>query len=182
MEEINDLKCQIEAAIRGLLAAADLKPGKIVVLGGSTSEVLGEKIGSASNLAIGRIILAGILPLIREKNLYLAVQCCEHLNRALVVEESCAERYHLEIVSAIPYEKAGGALAAAAMEDFVTPVLVETIAADAGLDIGDTFIGMHLRRVAIPVRLPIKMIGRARLTLAMTRPKLIGGERTRYKR
>ncbi|HPU75865.1 MAG TPA: TIGR01440 family protein, partial [Bacillota bacterium] len=116
----------------------------------------------------------------RESQLYLAVQCCEHLNRALVVERECAGRYGLELVTVIPHLRAGGALSAAAMKEYGDPVVVESISAHAGMDIGDTFIGMHLRHVAVPVRLEITKIGDAHLTMARTRPKLIGGERALY--
>ena len=118
--------------------------------------------------------------MIAGKKLYLAIQCCEHLNRALVVEEECALKYGLEIVSVVPHEKAGGSLATVAMTSFRKPVVVETIAAHAGLDVGDTFIGMHLKRVAVPVRLAVKQIGKAHVTAARTRPKFIGGDRARY--
>jgi uncharacterized protein (TIGR01440 family) len=180
MSEGSDLTISTAAALTALLDAARLKPGEIVVVGCSTSEVAGQKIGSSSSPEIAAQIIDGMLPVIREKNLYLAVQCCEHLNRALVVEDACAEKYGLEIVNVVPHPKAGGSLAAVAMERFHHPVVVETITAHAGMDIGDTFIGMHLKRVAVPVRTSIKKIGAAHVTMARTRPKLIGGERAQY--
>lgn len=180
MENLNLYSRQAQEAIQGLLRAAHLKPGDIVVIGCSTSEVAGKKIGSSSSLQTAGAIMDGLLPTVLEKELFMAVQCCEHLNRALVVEERCAAKYNLEIVCVYPHEKAGGSLAAAAMERFAQPVVVETIAAHAGLDIGDTFIGMHLKKVAVPVRIELKSIGEAHLTLARTRPKLIGGERAIY--
>ena len=180
MDFTADLTSNAAKALRGLLAAARLKPHDIVVVGCSTSEIMGERIGSASSADVAEAIMSGLLPIIRENQLYLAVQCCEHLNRALVVERECADRYGLELVTVIPQLKAGGALAAAAMKDYLDPVVVESIAAHAGMDIGDTFIGMHLKRVAVPVRLDISKIGDAHLTLARTRPKLIGGERALY--
>jgi len=167
-------------ALEGLLATARLKPGNIVVVGCSSSEVVGQRIGKASNAEAAEAIIGALLPPIKEKGLYLAIQCCEHLNRALVVERECAERWVLERVTVTPHAHAGGALATAAMEHFDDPVIVETISAHAGMDIGDTFIGMHLKRVAVPVRLYIDRIGQAHLTLARTRPKLIGGERAHY--
>jgi uncharacterized protein (TIGR01440 family) len=167
-------------ALRGLLGVAGLRPHDIVVVGCSTSEVAGHRIGSASSADIAEAIMDGLLPIIREDQLYLAVQCCEHLNRALVVERECADRYGLELVTVVPHLKAGGALSAAAMREYSDPVVVESISAHAGMDIGDTFIGMHLRRVAVPVRLEISKIGDAHLTMARTRPKLIGGERALY--
>ncbi len=174
------ITADVTTAVEGLLAVAKLKAGKIVVVGCSTSEILGHKIGSASNLEVAQAVWNGIYQVVREKKLYLAVQCCEHLNRVLVTEEECAEKHNLEIVSVVPHVKAGGALATVAMAEFARPVVVEAIKADAGLDIGDTLIGMHLRRVAVPVRLGIKQIGNAHLTLARTRPPLVGGERARY--
>ena len=167
-------------ALRGLLGVAGLRPHDIVVVGCSTSEVAGHRIGSASSADIAEAIMDGLLPIIKEDQLYLAVQCCEHLNRALVVERECAARCELELVTVIPHLKAGGALSAAAMKEYSDPVVVESISAHAGMDIGDTFIGMHLRRVAVPVRLDITRIGDAHLTMARTRPKLIGGERALY--
>ena len=120
------------------------------------------------------------MPLIKENGLFLAAQCCEHLNRALVVEREAAERFNLEIVSAVPKPKAGGSFAAAAYLAYAEPVLVEHIKASAGLDIGSTLIGMHLKDVAVPLRLEIKTIGEASVTAARTRPKLIGGARAQY--
>jgi len=178
--DLAKLTANTRQALEGLLEVAELKPGRILLVGCSTSEVAGEKIGTASNADIAQAILAGIRPLVEQHELYLAVQCCEHLNRALVVEEACAERYGLELVTVVPHAKAGGAFATLAYKSCTHPVMVETIQADAGLDIGDTFIGMHLKPVAVPVRLSIKNIGQAHLTLARTRPKLIGGERARY--
>lgn len=168
-------------ALRELLAVADLQPLQIVVVGCSTSEVAGKRIGSSSSLEVANALMDGILPLLKEADLYLAVQCCEHLNRAIVVEEACAEQYRLELVSVLPHPKAGGSFATVAMERFNHPVVVERIFAHAGMDIGDTFIGMHLKPVAVPVRVSFNSIGDAHLTLARTRPKLIGGERARYK-
>ncbi|NMB42294.1 MAG: TIGR01440 family protein [Firmicutes bacterium] len=174
------MESTLSKILQGLIKIAELQKGNILVIGCSTSEITGEKIGSASNLEIAQIIISGLLAFVREKELYLAVQCCEHLNRALVVEKECVERYNLEPVSVLPYLEAGGALATVAMEHFDEPVIVEAIAAHAGLDIGDTLIGMHLKKVAVPLRLPIKKIGKANLTLARTRPKFIGGERAKY--
>jgi len=172
---------QVEVALKELLAAAQLKPGQIVVVGCSTSEIGGAKIGTSSSLEIAEAVLAGLLPQIRQAGLFLAIQCCEHLNRALVVERACQERYNLEEVTVYPIQGAGGSLPYQAMQAFEDPVVVEKIQAHAGLDIGDTFIGMHLKPVVVPVRGSIKEVGAAHLTMARTRPKLIGGERARYK-
>ncbi|MEG6615966.1 TIGR01440 family protein [Peptococcaceae bacterium 1198_IL3148] len=178
---VNKISGQAKEALQELLSVANLEAGEIVVIGCSTSEVMGEKIGSASSVDTAKAIMEGLLPVIKDNDLFLAVQCCEHLNRALVVERECAKTYGLEIVSVVPKPKAGGSLASMAMERFNEPVVVETITAHAGLDIGDTFIGMHLKRVAVPVRLKVKAIGQAHLTAARHRPKLIGGERAQYK-
>ncbi len=174
------IKMHIQNTASQLLSIANLNQGEILVVGCSTSEVVGERIGSASNIEVARSILDGLLLGIKDSKIYLAIQCCEHLNRALVVEKECAHKYNLEIVSVIPHEKAGGSLSAVAMERFLQPVVVENIAAHAGIDIGDTFIGMHLKSVAIPVRLSNISIGKAHLTLARTRPRLIGGARAKY--
>lgn len=180
MDNLKTYTKQAQEAIEGLLEVAGLENEEIVVIGCSTSEVAGKRIGSSSSLEIAQAIMDGLLPVIKGKGLFMAVQCCEHLNRALVVEKNCAKKYSLEVVAVIPQEKAGGSFPTVAMEMFVDPVLVETISGHAGMDIGDTFIGMHLKRVAVPVRLNLKSIGSAHLTLARTRPKFIGGERACY--
>lgn len=184
MSEINlrELEKLAGQAIEELLAAADLKPGQVVVIGCSTSEVRGERIGSASTAEIAEAIMNGVLPPLQEKQLCLAVQCCEHLNRALVVESQCAEKYGWEAVTVVPHLKAGGAFATEAFRRFSDAVVVEKIAAHAGMDIGDTFIGMHLKNIPVPVRGSLKEIGMAHVTMAKTRPRLIGGERSVYKK
>ncbi len=178
--DLEAIREQSQKAVETLLLEAKLSEGQIVVVGCSTSEVMGRKIGSASNQEAAQAIMDGLLKSIRGKKLFLAVQCCEHLNRALVVENQCKDKYNLEEVAVIPHLKAGGALAAEAMTRFTEPVVVEKISGHTALDIGDTLIGMHLRRVAVPVRLPVKNIGKARVNGAQTRPPLIGGERARY--
>ena len=175
-----DIKQAAQKAISELLEQAKLQHGEIVVVGCSSSEIVGEKIGKGSTPDAANAVLDGILPLIKENGLFLAAQCCEHLNRALVVEREAAERFNLEIVSAVPKPKAGGSFAAAAYLAYAEPVLVEHIKASAGLDIGSTLIGMHLKDVAVPLRLEIKTIGEASVTAARTRPKLIGGARAQY--
>lgn len=174
------IKEQAEKAIAELIEAASLVPGQLVVVGCSSSEIVGEKIGKGNVPEAARAVLEGILPLLEKAGIYLAAQCCEHLNRALVVEREAAEKYGLEIVSAIPQPKAGGSFASAAWESFKEPVLAEEVSAHAGLDIGNTLIGMHLRRVAVPLRLEVKAIGQAPVTAARTRPKYIGGARAVY--
>ncbi|MDR3591060.1 MAG: TIGR01440 family protein [Negativicutes bacterium] len=171
---------QVAAAVEELLTAAGLKPGQILVVGCSTSEIRGAKIGSAGSEEVAGAVLHAIVDCCAGRQIQLAVQCCEHLNRALVVQRQVMEQYGLEEVTVVPVIKAGGALATMAFREFVDPVTVETVEAHAGIDIGATLIGMHLRRVAVPVRLQQKFIGEAPITAARTRPKLIGGGRAVY--
>ncbi|MGI6092392.1 MAG: TIGR01440 family protein [Negativicutes bacterium] len=178
--EVANIARQTQAALTELIAAAALKSGQIVVIGCSTSEVRGEKIGSAGSDEVAAAILTALRQTLQNTGIFLAIQCCEHLNRALVVERQVMEQYSLEQVAVVPVPKAGGALAARAMRSFDDAIVVETIAAHAGLDIGSTLIGMHLKRVAVPVRLTQKYIGQAFVTAAKTRPKLIGGARAVY--
>lgn len=158
----------------------DMRPIRLLVIGASSSEAAGGQIGKASQPELGGVIAQAALDAAAETGVDIAFQCCEHLNRALVVERRTAERYQLEIVCAVPHPKAGGSVASAAYRKMEDPVLVESIHADAGLDIGDTLIGMHLKSVAVPVRLSTSCIGEAHITAAITRPRLIGGERARY--
>ena len=155
-------------------------PVKLLVVGCSSSEIAGGVIGHASTYELGEAVARAALECGKELGFACVFQCCEHLNRSLVVERDVAEARGLQIVCAVPRPKAGGSLATAAYKAMRKPVLVETIAADAGLDIGQTLIGMHLRRVAVPVRLSRKTVGEALITAARTRPPLIGGERARY--
>lgn len=159
---------------------ANLNSKQILVLGCSTSEVLGQYIGKGSSTEVAEILLPPLLERARQKGVYLAVQGCEHINRSLVVEEACVEQYGLEPVTVLPGLQAGGAMAVKAWKSFERPIMVETIRGHAGIDIGDTFIGMHLRPVAVPIRLPVKEIGQAHLTMAKTRPRLVGGSRACY--
>ena len=180
--DYSSITLDVRLALLDLLHAAELQAGDVLVLGCSTSEVLGEKIGTASNMDAAAAIIEGVYPICRERGLFLAVQCCEHLNRALVVEKECLKRYSLEEVCVFPVPGAGGSMANLAMKTLQEAVVVERIQAHAGLDIGDTFIGMHLKPVAVPLRSPVREIGQAHLTMARTRPKLIGGERAQYQR
>ena len=157
---------------------ADLKKGDILVVGCSTSEVVGAKIGTNSDPNTAEEIFEGISSVLNEKGIYLAVQCCEHLNRAIVVERAAVP--FAEAVNVVPQKKAGGSLATVAYARFANPVVIEEIKADAGIDIGLTLIGMHLKRVAVPVRLSKNKIGEALFTCARTRPRFIGGERAVY--
>jgi len=175
-----EIKNAAQSAIVELLAEAKCAAGQIVVVGCSSSEIIGEKIGKGSTPEAANAVMDGILPAITEQGLFLAAQCCEHLNRALVIEREAADKFGLEIVAAVPKPKAGGSFATAAFAAFSDPVLVEHVKAAAGLDIGCTLIGMHLRDVAVPLRLGTKKIGEALVTAARTRPKYIGGERAQY--
>jgi len=175
-----EIKKTAHCAVEELLSEAKLQKGQLIVVGCSSSEIVGEKIGKGSTPEAAQAVLEAILPVIRENGLFLAAQCCEHLNRALVVEREAADKFGLEIVSAVPKPKAGGSFATAAYLAFADPVLVEHVKAAAGLDIGGTLIGMHLRDVAVPLRLNTKKIGEAFVSAARTRPKFIGGARAQY--
>lgn len=177
----NELTIQAKTALSELLEQANLKPGNLLVIGCSSSEIMGEKIGKGSSLDAAKAVFEGVYPLLCEHNINLAVQCCEHLNRAIIMERAVAEAKGYEIVNVMPQIHAGGSFAVTAWNAFSDPVAVETISADAGIDIGDTLIGMHLKRVAVPVRVSIKKIGQANLVCARTRPKYIGGPRAIYK-
>ncbi len=178
--DLDLIKKETLQVVTELLQIGELRPGQILVVGCSTSEVLGAKIGSAGSTDVAQMILGSLRRVCAEQGIYLAVQCCEHLNRALVIEEEAALTYKLDQVMVIPVPKAGGALGAQAMTDFDKPVVVENIEAHAGIDIGSTLIGMHLKAVAVPVRLAQRNIGQALVIAARTRPKLIGGPRAVY--
>lgn len=171
---------QVTAVTKDLINQAKLEEDSIFVLGLSSSEVQGSHIGKNSNAGIGIEIIKAIKSILKDKNIHLAVQGCEHINRSLVVESPLAEKENLEIVNVRPVLKAGGSGATAAYDLAEDPVVVEKIQADAGLDIGDTNIGMHVRFVQVPVRFDIKSIGQAHLTGLRSRPKNIGGERAQY--
>ena len=177
---VQKLEDQAYSAAKELIAAAKLKKDALLVVGCSSSEVLGEKIGTHSALEVGEAIARGIGRACKEAEVFYAAQCCEHLNRALIVERAVAEARGYEIVNVLPRPKAGGSFATSAYALMEAPVAVEQIRAEAGLDIGGTLIGMHLRAVAVPVRLSQKTIGEAPLLAARTRPKCIGGSRAVY--
>lgn len=177
---INEIKAQAVKATEELVALANLKKGDIFVVGCSSSEVIGEKIGTNSSEEVGKALFEGIYSVLKEKGIFLAAQCCEHLNRSLVIERECMEKYNLEEVCVVPHPKAGGSFATATFKGFDSPVVVEEIKGHAGIDIGGTLIGMHLKRVCVPVRLSVKKIGEAPIICAKTRPRLIGGERAIY--
>lgn len=170
----------LTAAAEELIAIAKPRRGQIFVLGCSTSEILGARIGSGGSSELAAAMFKALKSVCDAHGLFLAVQCCEHLNRSLVVEAEAAERYALDEVTVRPMPHAGGAMGTAAYENFAAPAMVEKIQAHLGLDIGQTLIGMHLRRVAVPVRLHYQKIGEAVLTAARCRPPLVGGPRARY--
>ncbi len=174
------ITAQALTAATELLDAAGLNAGDIFVVGCSSSEVLGGRIGKASSEAAAQAVFSGIYPILRKRGIYLAAQCCEHLNRALILEGECAEQYGYEPVCVVPQPHAGGSFAVQAWRAFERPTAVERIRAHAGLDIGGTLIGMHLREVAVPVRLSLDHIGQAILLCARTRPRFIGGSRAAY--
>ena len=167
-------------AIDELVEKANLKKGDLVAVGCSSSEILGEHIGKGSSPETGIEVAKTILSVLNERGIFLAAQCCEHLNRALVIEREAAEKYMLDEVCVRPMPKAGGSFATAVYDNMKDPVVVEHVKANAGLDIGCTLIGMHLKDVAVPIRLSVKNIGSASVNAAYTRPKLIGGVRAHY--
>lgn len=172
------LKETARAIAEELSVKAKLKKGDIFVLGCSTSEIAGKTIGTDSNENVAKEVFDGIYGVLKEKGVYLAVQCCEHLNRAIVIERSAIGS--ADTVNVVPQKKAGGSMATVAYSEFNDPVVVEKIRADAGLDIGGTLIGMHLKEVAVPVRLTFSKLGEANIVCARTRPKFIGGARAVY--
>lgn len=163
-----------------VLEKSKLKEGQILVIGCSTSEINGSPMGTDSNLALAKEVYSAFYDMVKSKGIYMAVQCCEHLNRALVVERELAEKLNLDIVNVVPQPKAGGSSATTAFGLFENPVMVEHIKADAGIDIGGVLIGMHLKETAVPLKLQNKFIGKARVIGARTRPKFIGGVRAVY--
>lgn len=177
---LDEIREQTSEVLHELLDAAKLKQGQILVVGCSSSEIGSFKIGSHSSAEIGQAVCETLYSELKPLGIYLAAQCCEHLNRAIIIEEAAAERYGYDAVNVVPQLKAGGSFATAAYGLFDSPVAVEHIKAHAGIDIGDTLIGMHLKDVAVPVRIPAKQIGSAHVVCARTRPKFIGGERAHY--
>ena len=177
---MNEIYNQAYSAASELIEKSGIGSGDIAVIGCSTSEVIGEKIGTSGTLEVAQEIFNGLNAAFSEKGIYIAAQCCEHLNRALIIEKEKADMLSLEQVCVVPHPRAGGSFATAAWQTMKNPVAVEEIKADAGIDIGTTLIGMHLRRVAVPLRLENNTIGEAKLSAAKTRPRYIGGERAKY--
>jgi len=179
--DLDTVREQSAQAMRKLLDIASVPEGGLVVLGCSSSEVRGGRIGKAGSDEVGQAVIAGIRPVVLERGVHLAVQGCEHINRSLVVDREYARRERLAVVSVVPALQAGGAVCRAAFVANEDPVMVEHVVADAGLDIGDTEVAMHVKFVQIPVRLPTREVGAARVTAVRSRPKLIGGERAQYR-
>ena len=175
---MNEIKNQAVAVATEFLQKIKLHAGDIVVIGCSSSEIVGGNIGKNSSAEVGDAVFKALYEVFSQKGIYVAAQCCEHLNRAVILEREAAKKD--DIVNVVPFPKAGGSFATAAYATLKDPVAVEKIKADAGIDIGDTLIGMHLRAVAVPVRLDTRKIGEANVVCARTRPKLIGGERAHY--
>ncbi|WP_342043033.1 TIGR01440 family protein [Bacillus sp. OTU2372] len=179
---IRDWEIELEAILVDFQEQAALKPGQLLVVGCSTSEVIGERIGTSGTVEVAEMIYRQLKNLQNNTGIQLAFQCCEHLNRALVMERSAAAERGYEEVSVVPVRTAGGAMATYAFGQIEDPIVVEFIKAEAGIDIGQTLIGMHLKHVAVPVRVKQKSFGHALVTLAKARPKLIGGARAVYEK
>lgn len=180
MEEMKKIKEEAAQAILELLDAAKLKAGDLFVVGCSSSEMVGERIGKGSSMDAAVAVYEAIAPVLAERGIGLVAQCCEHLNRALIIEREFAEKYGYEIACVRPHPHAGGSFATTVYDNMKDPVAVEHVRAHAGIDIGGTLIGMHLRDVAVPVRLSLNRIGEANILCARTRPKFIGGIRAHY--
>ena len=178
LQQLDLLRAQAVSAAEELVQRANLRRGQILIVGCSTSAVNGSPIGSAAAPEVGQIIFEGIWHVLYPKGIFLAAQCCEHLNRAVVTEAKAV--LGQDIVNAVPQPKAGGSFATAVYKSMPNAVTVEHIRADAGLDIGGVLIGMHLKEVAVPIQLEQNAIGKALVLAARTRPKYIGGERTAY--
>ncbi len=181
--QLGQIRKQAQRAVAELCDTAHLRPGALFVVGCSSSEVLGERIGTHTSMDVAGALYEGIASELKERGVFLAAQCCEHLNRALVVERTVLERYDLEQVNAIPQPNhAGGAFASVTWNRMADPVLVESLSAraDAGIDIGGTLIGMHIHPVVVPVRISIDRIGEASILCARRRPKYVGGQRAIY--
>lgn len=178
-DDFKNIKETAAKAVTELIEAAHLKEGDILVVGCSSSEIKGERIGKGSDMNAAEAVYQGIKPMLDEKGIFLAAQGCEHINRAIITERAALGPLD-EVVNVVPQLHAGGSFTVTVYNNAKDPVALERIQADAGMDIGDTLIGMHLKPVAVPVRLSMKEIGCAHLTCARTRPKFIGGERAKY--
>lgn len=179
-QEMEKIGKESYEAAKEILEKANLKEGDLFVVGCSTSEISGQKIGSSSRPELAEAVFENIWKAAKERGVYLAAQCCEHLNRAIILEREAVVKYGLEPVNVVPQPKAGGSFATQAYLHFENPTAVEHIRANAGMDIGDTLIGMHLKEVAVPVRISVEKIGEAHVVCARTRAKFIGGSRACY--
>ena len=178
---LNEIESSAATAAEEICNIAKLTKGSILVVGCSSSEIMGDLIGHGSSPETAEAVFRGITSVTAPRGVFVAAQCCEHLNRAIVIEnEALPLVRNAEVVNVVPRPKAGGSFATAAYKEMTSPVMIEYVAADAGLDIGTTLIGMHLKRVAVPVRLSVSHIGKAYLTAARVRPKFIGGCRAEY--
>ncbi|MGE6487332.1 TIGR01440 family protein [Paenisporosarcina sp. NPDC076898] len=181
MDALTMWQPQLEQLLSEFATQVTFIPGQIIVIGCSTSEIVGKRIGSAGGLEVAESLFKPLQTFSKKHGIHLAFQGCEHINRALTMERQTALAYGLEPVNVIPVQKAGGSMSAYAYVQFNDPVVVEHLQAHGGIDIGQTLIGMHIKSVAVPIRTTVKQIGEAIVTLATTRPKLIGGERAVYK-
>ena len=177
---LNEIKLQSEQAVAEILSAARLENGDIFVVGCSSSEIIGKKLGTASSFEVAKAVFEGIYPVLEKNGIYLAAQCCEHLNRAIITDLDLARKLRLQRVNVIPQPKAGGSFATATYMSLKNPCAVESISAQAGIDIGGVLIGMHLCQTVVPLRISFDKIGEAPIICARTRPKFVGGERAIY--
>lgn len=180
MVTLQQVQTELNQLLNELEQQVDFLPKQLFVVGCSTSEIMGTKIGTGGAIEVAEILYEELTRFANKHQLYLAFQGCEHINRALTLEYEAALQYGLEPVAVVPVKKAGGSMSAHAFTKMDNPVVVEHIRAHAGIDIGQTLIGMHLKEVAVPIRTQVKQIGEAIVTVAKTRPKLIGGERAVY--
>lgn len=174
-----EIKKQAAEALNEVLELSNIGKGDIFVVGCSSSEIMGKRIGKGSDINAAEAVFEAIYPVLKEKGIFLAAQCCEHLNRAIITEKEAMTVLD-EQVNAVPHTHAGGSFAKTMYNSVAHPVVLEHVKATAGMDIGDTLIGMHLKDVAVPLRIKTKQIGKAHLLCARTRPKFIGGERALY--
>ena len=181
MEQLHqEIIDRIDAAVAALCDKGRLEAGSVIVLGCSTSEVAGGQIGKASVPELGAVIAKAMIDTCRARGMEPAFQCCEHLNRAVVMEKSALRARGLVQAAAVPQPKAGGSVPAAAWKLLESPALAISVQAEAGIDVGDTLVGMHIRPVAVPLRIDTNRVGQANLVMAYSRLPFIGGSRAVY--
>ena len=178
--DLNNMEKDLAQITLELLEVAKLNYNDAIVIGGSTSEILGERIGSSTNEEVAYRVISTIVPILKENHIYPVIQACEHINRSLVVEREYANAHNLDYVNVVPNLSAGGGFATVAMVILEDPVVVERVGVEAGIDIGDVFVGMHIKGVGVVVRSDIKKIGQANLSMIRTRLKFIGGNRSKH--